>query len=584
MTTTPTRSTPQSRVGPQRLSFEEAASALQVVPFGGADDGSLGLAITPALRAAVSPIVTALRWSTAMFGVLYAAPKAQQGDLAVVVSTTVCLFLASWRTVRPLKLDSPRTSQRVLATTDALIVGAATGVSGGLLSPYAFCLGAVALIAAFGWGLRVGLASLVGALVALVVAAELTNADTEYLSQTAVELALLLAVGTVAAALLRRRLLSSERRRLQLTGRLDQLAETNDLLQILNRMARTLPTALDGREAVESIRSQLDATFGPSALLVLGRTEPGDTWIPRVVDGMTAKLATTDQDLPAVLVRAQSAGTTIRMSGEPGDGVAPDARCGLYAPLKTRGRTVGLIAIEHRVADRYGARDERILQGLTEVIALTLDNARWFGRLRTLGAEEERSRIARDLHDRVGQWLTYIGFELERISATDPDPQLVALHADVRRAIDELRDTLRQLRMTVTESLPFSQAAQQLLNEFATRTGLEVEFIASDPSAAMAVPVENELLRILQEGLHNVHKHARASTVRVHYDIGQRAANLTLSDDGNGFEPDRGVRDNAYGLIGMRERADVIGATFTLTSSPNGGTTISIDVPKEPSR
>ena len=565
------------------ISIDDAARALQSVPYGGSDDGSLGFAITPALRASISPMIAALRWSTAMFGVLYAAPKAQDGDLAVVVSTTVCLFVASWRTVRPLRLDSPRLTQRILAHTDAIIVGGAVGVSNGLVSPFAFCVLAVAVVGAFGWGLAVGTGVTVVALVALVVTAEASNAAVEYTSQPAVALLAVIVASVVVAALARRRLLTAERRRMHLAGRVEQLAETNDLLQILNHMARSLPTALDGREAVASVRSQLTETFAADALLVLGRGE-GDTWTSRIADGVNTKPSLAGAELPTVLDDALAVGDVLVADDLRGSGLSPDSGSGLYAPLATRGRTVGLVAIEARDVGRYGPRDERLLRGLCEVIALTLDNARWFGRLRTLGAEEERSRIARDLHDRLGQWLTYISFELERIGNEDPDPQILALRDDVSRAIDELRDTLRQLRMSISDDLPLVRAGAEVVAGFAERTHIAATFVAAHPSSALTIPVENELLRILLEALHNIDKHARATRVEVTYDVSDRAGSLVIRDDGRGFDPERGVRGSAYGLVGMRERADVIDATFTLVSAPGEGTTITVDVPREATR
>jgi signal transduction histidine kinase len=246
--------------------------------------------------------------------------------------------------------------------------------------------------------------------------------------------------------------------------------------------------------------------------------------------------------------------------------------------LTARNQVIGVLGLEHPSSDRYDSHDAVLLAGLAEVLALTVDNARWFGRLRTLGAQEERIRIARDLHDRLGQWLTYVSMELERIVAEDEPvtADLFRLQSDVQSALDELRETLRQLRSGVTEQKPLSVVAQDVVNRFAERADVAVTLTVVHPDDRVSVPVENELLRILQEALTNVDRHADAEHVDVVWDVRGGEFELVIADDGRGFEAAKGVRDSAYGLVGMRERADVIGARLTIDSAPGAGTTVRV--------
>ncbi|MGI9577265.1 MAG: sensor histidine kinase, partial [Microthrixaceae bacterium] len=101
-------------------------------------------------------------------------------------------------------------------------------------------------------------------------------------------------------------------------------------------------------------------------------------------------------------------------------------------------------------------------------------------------------------------------------------------------------------------------------------------FRMTHPDQRLPVPVENELLRILQEALNNVDRHAKASHVEVDWNVEGGNYELVVTDDGTGFDPGRAIRERSYGVVGMRERAAVIGATFDLSSQPGAGTCLRV--------
>ena len=223
------------------------------------------------------------------------------------------------------------------------------------------------------------------------------------------------------------------------------------------------------------------------------------------------------------------------------------------------------MSIEHDEADHFTERDVELLEGFAEPAALALDNARWFGRLRTVGAEEERSRIARDLHDRIGQSLAYLAFELDRIVKTDErgddiGEPLVQLREDVRSVITEVRDTLYDLRTDVSEAQGFLRHARALRRPAsASATTFEIT-VRADDRGRLPIPQERELFRIAQEALVNVERHAERQHVTVVWRCDGRSAELFVIDDGVGFPVGRSGRLDSYGLMGMRERAAAIGA------------------------
>jgi signal transduction histidine kinase len=288
----------------------------------------------------------------------------------------------------------------------------------------------------------------------------------------------------------------------------------------------------------------------------------------------------TEDQLPAP-VRVAVSGTRAwlepHLSYEEGSGLDAFSRAGVYAPLRARNTLLGLIALEHHQADHFDRRDRDLLTGFAEPAALAIDNARWFARLRTVGAHEERSRIARDLHDRVGQSLAYLAFQLDRLvgqarkGAAVAD-ELGALREDVRTVIGEVRETLFDLRTDVTPERGLGETLATFLQRVRKRADVEVALTRRE-SARIALPRERELWRIAQEAITNAERHAQARHLDVTWECTPFEALLTVADDGRGFDNAAG-RSDAYGLVGMRERADAIGARLDVSSSSGGGTVV----------
>jgi signal transduction histidine kinase len=586
---TPARIVDRSEIGGVRAGAGEFDAALD--RLGGVDHtddpSHRQLRVPPSTRTVLAPLVAALRWCAVVLGTALAAPDAVNGSVGLVVTTSICLYLTTWRTLRPLRLGAREASARIAAVSDAVLLGAAIGMGGGLVSAFVACLVVAAGVASFGWGLRHGAVTAAAGVIATLVVAVVTGHDLGLAGASGWLVLVLMLTALLAASVARTRLADAEGRRRQIAGRLDALAETNELLHVLNRVARTLPSSLDLQQAVAATRAQLIDTFDASVLGLVMRSEVNRTWSPLLTEGLAlAPTMSGDAALPRRLADTIAADAPVLVRDLAGTGLGTASGSGIYTPLRTRGRVVGALGIEHPEVGRYSDRDLRLLAGLGDALALTIDNARWFRRLRILGAEEERARIARDLHDRLGQWLTYISFELERIKSS-PTPgaaaELDALHADVQRAIDELRETLRQMRTSVTEEQSLAEIASDLAQRWARQSGVHVDVVSTESDDRLPVAVENEVLRIMQEALNNIGKHANASRVVVDWRVTPAMARLRVADDGDGFDESRGVRETAFGLVGMRERAEVIDAELVVTSSPGAGTTIEVTVPREDS-
>jgi signal transduction histidine kinase len=259
-------------------------------------------------------------------------------------------------------------------------------------------------------------------------------------------------------------------------------------------------------------------------------------------------------------------------------GLMEGARSGLYSVLPARGSLIGLLALEDREPNGFSYRDVELLNGFIEPLALAIDNARWFSRLRTVGADEERTRIARDLHDRIGQSLAYVGFELDRLAKTCADGEEVGrsverLSGDIRGVIGEVRDTLYDLRTDVNDDTGLVETLRVFADRVEQRTSLKIN-LSIESNDRLPILQEREMWRIAQEALVNIEKHAEASNVEVSWLCEGSDAVLTIIDDGKGFQVGADGRNDSYGILGMRERAASIGARFDVMSEPGEGSTV----------
>ena len=471
-------SPPSRRATASQVALEEMVAALRTIPHGGIDDGVRRFPLPPPVRATISPIVLTLRWTAVVAGAAFGITDPNEVPPGLVVTLGVCLALTIWRTSLPLTLASRRRADRTVALTDALVVALAVGFSGTAGASFLSVVVVTVAVASFGWGHRTGAAAALtaaaGLLAGLVASAD-GVADVDLVPMLA--FAGVLVVAATGPSLARGTLLDAERRRLAAAGRMDALTQTNDLLTMLSSVARTLPSPLSLRDALDATHEELSRTFSPSVVCLLERDESNDEWVPKLAEGCILRPTCATDDLPDPLRRCLDTDgpLLVRTIGDDRPGISVGSRSGMYVRLQIRDRVVGLLGVEHRTPEQYGAQHARIFADMSGATALTLDNARRFGRLRSLGAEEERSRITRDLHDRLGQWLTYISFELERIiaSAGSAAPELGHLYTDVQSALDELRETLRQLRSGVAEGRPLARVGADIVEQTGDVGGVE---------------------------------------------------------------------------------------------------------------
>ena len=315
------------------------------------------------------------------------------------------------------------------------------------------------------------------------------------------------------------------------------------------------------------MRQRLRSLLRFSALVVLVRDDAGVGVDRRARRRRAARhRAWSTDELPQPLQRALTSMHPVliadRLVDPDEDGFAALGRSGMYMALRARGRAGRTDRARRRRAERLrAASSATCIESLSSLLALSIDNARWFARLRTLGAEAERARIARELHDRVAQSLAYVAFELERMH--------VAARRQGRRDRRAARRRARHRPGAAPDDLPTARERERgrrhrrgrgRTTSSGSPTAPASRRIGC-PSASPTLPyrIEQELWRIGQEALVNIERHCRCD--RGHRALGsaRRASpGSRSSTTAIGFEPDdvarRALRPGRHARACRRDR------------------------------
>jgi signal transduction histidine kinase len=266
-------------------------------------------------------------------------------------------------------------------------------------------------------------------------------------------------------------------------------------------------------------------------------------------------------------------------------------------PLHTAERVIGVMNLLLPAGRNFSGRELDLLAATGHEIALAAERTRLLAEVRAKEAargelierlltaqEEERRRIARELHDEAGQALTALILNLEMAGreASEADAaRLRRLKGIAEQTLGELRRLIYDLRPTVLDDLGLGAAVRWYVREVVEPSGLAVTLDLQGTERRLPPAVETALFRILQEAVNNVLKHAAATRARIALDVGTDAVRLTVRDDGRGFEVGRPPArpGGGLGLLGMRERAELLGGQMRLRSAPGQGTTIEVVLP-----
>ena len=240
--------------------------------------------------------------------------------------------------------------------------------------------------------------------------------------------------------------------------------------------------------------------------------------------------------------------------------------------LVQRMRGVDLLRPGQRLAEGGGAEVGELVHVFNQMLERLESERRESGLRAVRAQEEERARVARGLHDEVGQVLTGVLLQLES------DGRSEETKAAVRQALDEVRRIARELRPELLEHLGLVSALTELSRRFAEQSGLQIARSFAEDLPALSTEAELAVYRIAQESLTNVARHANASQVDLVLEPGAGSVVLRVIDDGRGMDESAALNGHG-GLRGMREQAVLAGGALAVKPARAGGVAIRLEVP-----
>jgi signal transduction histidine kinase len=256
--------------------------------------------------------------------------------------------------------------------------------------------------------------------------------------------------------------------------------------------------------------------------------------------------------------------------------------------LATSNRELRLEITRRKAAEKSLRESELHYSQLLEQSGHMQKQLRLLSRQLLLAQEEERKKISRELHDVIAQTLTSINVQLATLKkeaaldARGLERNIARTQKLVEQSVDVVHRFARELRPTVLDDLGLIPALHTFMKNFREETGMRVSLSAFAAVEKMNGDKRTVLYRVAQEALTNVGRHAQASRVEVKIEKVDGCICMKIKDDGKGFEMERVLsarRGQRLGLLGMRERLDMVGGKFTVTSKPGKGTTVLAQVP-----
>ncbi len=380
-----------------------------------------------------------------------------------------------------------------------------------------------------------------------------------------------------------------------------ELEQRNAELRALHEAGLAIAADLDLDKVLAQVVDQARRLIGARYGLLVMRDQAG---VPPIVfaSGLPAdrKCQLSEITSHGLLDQVLQEGHTLRIDDlflYPGERRFPEGhvtlRMLLGVPIRSGESVLGALYLADREdGTPYSPQDQLRLERFATQAALAITNARLHRRITSLAIAEERERIAREMHDSLAQVLGYV---ITKASAarellgqvgrvSDAEQHLRQLEQAARDAYADVREGILGLRTGLDPSQTLLQALQRYLERWREQSGIAVDLAVEPPGdqlTGLSTIAELQLLRIVQEALSNVRKHAGATHVTVQIGKTGESVRISVSDNGAGFDPEAHDRTGypRFGLATMRERAEAVGGTLAIRSRPGLGTTVEVEIP-----
>lgn len=269
---------------------------------------------------------------------------------------------------------------------------------------------------------------------------------------------------------------------------------------------------------------------------------------------------------------------------------APYRRTHIEMPVRVGEQVIGCLCISSARSRNFSDRDVQVLSGLADQAAIAIQNARAYDRAGNAAIAMERERLAREMHDTLAQVLGFVNTKSQALqelltqgkleAARDQVDQLTALSQELYA---DVREVILGLRAAISSEKSLLPTLGDYVQAYTKQSGIETQLVVENGASELsfAPAVELQLIRIVQESLTNIRKHAHAPHALVRFAVVDGHAEMRIEDDGRGFDPGHIARGDwpQFGLQSMRERAESVGGAFVVVSRPGVGTQIVVQIP-----
>jgi two-component system, NarL family, nitrate/nitrite sensor histidine kinase NarX len=371
------------------------------------------------------------------------------------------------------------------------------------------------------------------------------------------------------------------KRELMALGQLQSVRQKADLVSLLSGLLENVSQSLEPDFALLVMRENSEA--GPSKL------DNAELIKKELIKG---KLDPQSQPfIEAIVQSVLSSGEPVNISSSSGNVLSPPGvRALLAVPLVVDNSPLGILLIGNRKSQNFNQRHLVLMQTVAGQIALVIQNAQQLSQLEYKAIIDERTRLAREIHDGLAQTLGFLKLQVAQMQGHIDRGDLDRLRSSMKMYYETLSETYQEARYAIDGLRIFPVGGKidiwlnQMLAEFQENVeaqSISVSLSCLDVKTDLPSEVQAQLIRIVQEGLSNIRKHAQAKNVWVSCYEKDNELFVEIQDDGRGFAPEDVPGPSQHGLRGMRERADLIGAEFQVISTSQTGTTVRISLQLE---